>query len=162
MGRLTYGIFLEGELLEQFDDLLDALPRSRALACRYERNYEVRNADDIIVAVALTTKRGESGAVMQRAARHNAKLGLDELRDLVGARKCPSTGTPHVWLKETEERLLLLKLWRCLACNVFGYRYAPGKVLPHHCSTCGRGATHIRPNKRVPHHRWSCSKHVEL
>lgn len=81
MGRLTgYRIVEKDKVIETHDDLLDALERSRALACANGSSvYEVRNEDDIVLAISLQDALSTSGP-MAKAVRHNLQRGAAAYR----------------------------------------------------------------------------------
>lgn len=164
MGRLTttpqfFLIHGEDIVVESHSDFVHLLRRSRILAETRAQNYEIRNEEDVILAVTISSKKTDGGMSMSRAAKHNAKITLVTERDKRERPKCPQTDSSHVWRKAFDEAV---GVWRCEDCGAIGYSYEPKRILQHKCSTCGEPATHIRKGKRVPHHRWSCEAHVEL
>lgn len=64
-----YRLICRGVLVAKERDFLSALPRSRALAQEYDATVEVRDSQNIVLAVSVTG-RGKDNA-LSRAARHN-------------------------------------------------------------------------------------------
>lgn len=164
MGRLTttpqfFLICDENVVIESHADFVHLLRRSRILAQTRAKNYEIRNAENLILGFTISSKKTDGGMSMSRAEKHNAKITRVAERDKQERPKCPLTDSPHVWRKAFDEAV---GIWRCEDCAAVGYSYERGRILAHKCSPCGEPATHIRKGKRVQHHRWSCEAHVEL
>lgn len=80
MGRLTeYRIVEKDKVIETHEDLLDALERSRVLACSSNHAFEVRNEDDIVLAISIKEAVSTSGP-MAKAVRHNLQRGAAAYR----------------------------------------------------------------------------------
>lgn len=163
MGRLKLSQFFlvigEDTVVETHTDLVHLLRRSRFLAETRGKNYDIRNENNVILAVTVSSKKPNGCGTTTRAAKHNAAIALMELRGKQNKTKCPSTDFAHLWRKSFDEAV---GVWRCEDCRVLGYSCSPGHIVPHQCSTCSQQATAIRKRKRVKHHQWSCEAHVHL
>jgi len=156
---MMYRIMYEGELVEAKRDLLDAMRRSRCLAERNARVYEIRDEEDFILVVTVSSKRDDRNMSMPKAVRHNARLSLQKQRENRTAEgKCPATNKPHEWQTEPPQHRLL---YRCLHCQVLGYQIGGTKMVAHKCTVCSEPAK-IERKRNVLRHRWSCEKHVEF
>lgn len=146
-------------VVESSSDLLHLLQRSRTLAKARLESYDIRNAQNVILAITLSPKKTDGGLLMSRAAKHNAQLAA-ATRD-VPEPKCPMTDFPHVWQKYSC-KCFVDGISMCADCKVFGSRLNSQEMRTCRCSTCGQPATRMRAGKRVFKHRWSCEAHVHL
>lgn len=155
VGLKKYAIYEDGRVLATYADLMVALPKSRQLAEVRQATLEIRDDNDLVLAVTLTTRKMDGSQALSRANRHNAQRGLEILRRQK-TDNCPATGELHRWCVEPPQHRLL---FRCSACDVLGYQIGGTKMVAHKCSTCGGPAT-IERHRNVPRYRWSCADHV--
>ena len=118
--------------VETHEELLFAMRRARALAEKFSSAYEIRDEEDFVLVVVLSSKREDRGVSMPRAIRHNAKLTAKKFESAPEATQCPGTGKLHAWRVEPPQHRLL---FRCTACNALGYQVGGVKTVAHKCST---------------------------
>lgn len=153
---MGFAIYLKDAPIEQFDDLLTALRRSRTLAERLNETLDIRDEHDMIMAVTVSTKKTGDGLTMTRANKHNLQRTLELLKEMPDER-C-GEHAQHDWQTEPPSHQ---SLFRCLRCNVLGYSYLTlRRPMPLKCSICGKPATKKR-DRKVLKHRWGCEKHAD-
>lgn len=142
-----------------YEDLVEALRASRAMAAKIDSHVEVRDNFGLIMGVSLPPSNMDGRPIMARAQRNNFAIRAGSGTNKPGASPssnvCRETGSPHNWwLQEGPP------VWEfaCQDCRAIGYQMQ-GRVLAQRCHACAHAAVGFALSKRN-RRQWSCSDHA--